>query len=71
MREIAFEKEFDCSCGRKHKVSIDKIVVGSGAIEYVTVAVKKYGQNERSSLRTKIRIKRRGKKFAICFLVLT
>lgn len=43
MREIAFEKEFDCSCGRKHKVSIDKIVVGSGAIEYVTVAVKKYG----------------------------
>lgn len=43
MRELNLRKSFKCSCGRTHETTVDKIVVGSGAIDYLPQAVKSFG----------------------------
>ena len=36
-------KEQPCSCGKVHRTSVDKIVIGEGAMQQVPDIVKEYG----------------------------
>lgn len=39
-------KEFDCNCGRKHRVDIDKIIIGKGALQQIPAILSEYKVNK-------------------------
>lgn len=43
MKELNLPKTFKCSCGKTHSMTVDKVVTGGGAIEYLPKAIKLYG----------------------------